>query len=54
MPKYEATTEFLPAKEYLAIKGYLSFAEITAPDEWARKYGFPNESLTEQLKLKSG
>ena len=53
--KYELTIEFLPEKEYLAIKGYMSWREIT-PDEheeWARKY-FPDKSLIEQLKIKAG
>jgi len=54
--KYELTIEFLPEKEYLAIKGYMSWREITPDeyDEWVRKYGFPDKSLVEQLKIKSG
>ena len=52
--KYEIAIVSLPAKEYLAIKGYMSFDKITMHDEWARRFGFPNESLTEQLKQKSG
>ena len=54
--KYKTSIECLPEKEYLAIRGYLSWNEIT-PDEypeWERRYGFPNKDFIEQLKIKSG
>ena len=54
--KYEITIESLPEKVYLAIKGYMSWREIT-PDEypvWESKYGFPDKELTEKLKNTSG
>ncbi|MCL2003503.1 MAG: GyrI-like domain-containing protein [Oscillospiraceae bacterium] len=54
--KYEISIESLPEKVYLAIRGYMSWREIT-PDEyaaWESKYGFPKKELTEQLKIKSG
>jgi len=54
--KREISTEFLPCKDFLVIKGYMSWREI-APgerDEWERKYGFPDKSLIERLKTKSG
>ena len=54
--KHETTIEFLPEKEYLAIKGYMSWRDISPDehDEWERRYGFPNKNLVEQLKAKSG
>jgi len=54
--KYDLTIESLPEKNYLAIKGYMSFRDITPGEyeEWERKYGFPNQHLTEQLINKSG
>jgi len=54
--KYEIAIEFSPEKEYLAIKGYMPWRDISPKeyDEWERKYGFPNKSLIEQLKIKSG
>ena len=53
---YKITIESLPEKKYLAVKGYMSWREIT-PDEyaeWERRYGFPDKSLIELLKIKSG
>ncbi|HMM32886.1 MAG TPA: hypothetical protein PKB13_14045 [Clostridia bacterium] len=54
--KYEIAIEFLPQKEYLAIKGYMSWRDIPPNElqEWERKYGFPQKSLIKQLKEKSG
>ena len=54
--KYEETVVFLPEKEYLAIKGYMSWRDITADeyDEWKHKYGFPDKKRIEELKIKSG
>jgi hypothetical protein len=54
--KYKITIESLPEKKYLAIKGYMSWRDISASeyDEWERKYGFPNDNLVEQLRIKSG
>ena len=54
--KYEITIESLPQKNYLAIKGYMSWRNIHTEeyDEWENKYGFPDKRLVEQLKIKSG
>jgi len=54
--KYEVSIVFLPQKEYLAIRGYMSWRDISPNEyeEWERKYGFPNKDLIEQLKVKTG
>ena len=53
---YKTSIESLPEKNYLAIKGFMSWREIL-PDEyseWERRYGFSNRNLIDQLKLKTG
>ena len=54
--KYKIEIVTLLKKAYLAIRGYMSWRDISPNehDEWERKYGFPNESLVEQSKSKSG
>jgi predicted transcriptional regulator YdeE len=54
--KYKISIESLPQKNYLAIKGYMSWRDIS-PDEyveWERRYGFPNNDLIARLQKKSG
>lgn len=53
---YKVSIEILNKKEFLAIKGYMSFKEIT-PDknaDWERLYGYANKELIEELKIRSG
>ena len=54
--KNEITIESLPEKAYLAIRGYMSWRDISLNeyDEWEHKYGFPDKNLIEPLKIKSG
>ena len=60
--KYIITHEFFPAKEYLAIKGFLAFGE-NPPDEyteWKRTFselineGYANNDLIRRLLNKTG
>ena len=54
--KYDIAIEQLSEKEFLVIRGYVTWCQLTSDNisQWEQRFGSPNKDLIDQLKIMSG